>query len=71
MVRQHHQLNEHEFEQTPGDTGGQRRLGCYSPWGHKELDTTQQLKNNNITLAQHAVITDVPECKDRLRFYEP
>ena len=27
MVRQHHQLNGHEFEQTPGDTGGQRRLG--------------------------------------------
>ena len=21
----------------------QRNLGCYSPWGHKELDTTEQL----------------------------
>ena len=23
------------------------RLGCFSPWGHKELDTTEQLNNNN------------------------
>ena len=30
MVRQHHQLNEHEFEQTPGDSGGQGSLACYS-----------------------------------------
>ena len=34
-------LNGHEFEQTPGDSEGQRRsLACYSPWGHKESDTT-------------------------------
>ena len=36
MVRQHHQLNAHEFEQTPGDTGGQGSLACCSPWGRKE-----------------------------------
>ena len=23
-----------------GDSGGQRSLACYSPWGRKELDTT-------------------------------
>ena len=23
-----------------------RGLVCYSPWGHKELDTTQKLNNN-------------------------
>ena len=40
MVREHHQLNGHEFEQTLGDTGGQGSLVCYSPWGHKESDTT-------------------------------
>ena len=40
MARQHHQLNRHEFEQTPGDSGGQRGLVSYSSWGHKELDTT-------------------------------
>ena len=32
--------NRHEFEQTPGDSGRQSMLTCYSPWGHKELDTT-------------------------------
>ena len=31
---------DHEFEQTPGDSGEQRSLGGYSPWGHKESDTT-------------------------------
>ena len=40
MVRQHHQLHRHEFEQIPGDSGGQRSLVSYSSWGHKELDTT-------------------------------
>ena len=40
MVRWHHWLNGHEFEQTLGDSGGQRRLVCWSPWGRKELDKT-------------------------------
>ena len=35
MVRYHHLLNGHEFEQTPGDTGGQRSLARCSPWGHR------------------------------------
>ena len=39
MVREHHVLNGHEFEQTPGDNGGQRSLACCSPWGHEESDT--------------------------------
>ena len=40
MVRQYHQLTGHEFEQTPGDSGGQGKLECWTPWGCKELDTT-------------------------------
>ena len=40
MAGQHHQLNGHEFEQTPGDSKGQGGLVCCSPWGHKELDMT-------------------------------
>ena len=36
----HHQLNGHEFEQTPGYGEGQGILACCSPWGHKEPDTT-------------------------------
>ena len=40
MVGWHHQLNGHEFEQTPGDSEGQGSLACCSPWGHKELNMT-------------------------------
>ena len=46
MVGWHHQLNGHEFEQAPGDGEGQESLVCCSPWGCKESDTTEQLKNN-------------------------
>ena len=37
----HHQVNGHEFEQTPGDSEGQGSLACCRPWGHKELDTIE------------------------------
>ena len=47
MVGWHHQLNGHESEQTPGDSEGQGSLACCSPWGCKELDTTERLNNNN------------------------
>ena len=40
MVGWYYQLNRDEFEQTLGDSGGQRSLACYSPRGHKELDMT-------------------------------
>ena len=33
----------HEFEQALGVGDGQGRLVCYSPWGHKESDTTERL----------------------------
>ena len=39
MVEWHHQLNGHEFGQTPGDGEGQGILACCSAWGHKESDT--------------------------------
>ena len=47
MVGWHHQLNGHEFEQTPGDSEGQGCLTCCSLWGHKESDTIELLNNNN------------------------
>ena len=47
MVGQHHRLNGHESEQTPGGCEGQGSLVCCSPWGRKESDMTQQLNNNN------------------------
>ena len=40
MVVWHHWLNGHEFEQTLGNSEGQKRLACSSPWDCKELDTT-------------------------------
>ena len=40
MVGWHHQLNGHEFKQTPGDSEGQGSLVCFSLWGCKESDNT-------------------------------
>ena len=43
MAGWHDQLNGHEFEQDPEVCEGQVSLAFYSPWGHKESDTTEQL----------------------------
>ena len=46
MAGWHHQCNEHELGQTPGDDEGQGGLACCSPWGCKELEydwATEQL----------------------------
>ena len=40
VVGWHHWFHGHEFEQTLGDSGGQRSLGCYSSWGCEELGMT-------------------------------
>ena len=45
MVGWHHQFNGHEFEQALRDGEGQGSLARCSPWGHKELDTTERLNN--------------------------
>ena len=42
-----------------GKSHGQRSLMGYSPWGHKELDTTKQLNNNSLMmLSNHSVGED-------------
>ena len=41
MVGWYHQLNGHEFEQTPGNSEVQGSMLCCSSWGHKELETTE------------------------------
>ena len=41
-------LNRHKSEQTPADSGEQRSLASYSPWGVKELDVTLQLYKNKV-----------------------
>ena len=43
MVRWHHWLYGHEFEQAPGVGDGQGGLVCCYSWGCKELDTTEWL----------------------------
>ena len=43
MVGWHHRLDGNDFTQAPGVGDGQGSLGCCSPWGHKESDTTEQL----------------------------
>ena len=47
MAGWHHQRNGHEFEWTLGVGDGQGGLACCSPWGRKELDTTEQLNWND------------------------
>ena len=47
MVGWQNLLNGHEFEQAQGDGEGWGGLTCYSPWGCKELDMTEQNNSNN------------------------
>ena len=62
MVGWHQRLEGHEFEQALGVGDGQGSLACCSPWGHKELDSTEQLnvaskwqsKSNKTLLIQAA-----------------
>ena len=52
MVGCHHGFNGHEFEQALGVGEG---LVCCSPWGHKELDVTEQLNNNFCKMAHYVL----------------
>ena len=45
MVGWHHRLNGHESEQAPGVGDGQGSLACCGPWGHKEVDATEQVNS--------------------------
>ena len=49
MAGGHHRLNGREFEQAPGVGDGQGGLVCCSPWGCKELDTTEPLNGTELT----------------------
>ena len=43
MAGWHHQLDGHEYEQTPGVGDGQGGLACCDSWGHQGSDTTERL----------------------------
>ena len=60
MVGLHYRLNGQEFEQTLGDGEGQGSLACCSPWGHKELDTTEQLNNNSFRFHESKIKRFLP-----------
>ena len=47
MVGWHHRINGHEFQQALGVGDGQGSLVCHSPWGCKDLDTTEQLNEES------------------------
>ena len=49
MVGWRHQFSGHEFEQTLGDSEGQGSPACCRPWGHRESDMLEQVKNNTAT----------------------
>ena len=53
MVEWHHWLSGHEFKQTLCDSEGQGRLACCSPWGRKELNTTEWLNNSKWYLTMY------------------
>ena len=57
MVGWHHQLDRHEFEQALGVGDGQAGLACCSPWGHKELDTTEQLNHNMLMSLRSTLVS--------------
>ena len=46
MVGWHHHLNRHACEQALRDGERQRTLACCSPWGCKELDTTERMNKS-------------------------
>ena len=45
-----------------GGGEGQGYLACYSPWGHNELDPTEQMNNKTATIDIYKVKYFIPMC---------
>jgi len=56
MVGWHHQLNGHEFEQTQGDSEGQRSLACYSQWDCTDLYMTETEQQQQLFLIPSDIV---------------
>ena len=68
MVGWHHRHNGHGFERALG-VGGQRSLAYCSPWDHKELDTTEQLKLTKFDYSDLSLIHGLKKVKNHLYPY--
>ena len=80
MVGWHHRLNGHESEQAVEDDEGQESLVCCSPWGHKVLDTTEQLNTTQVEnvnsqqstrFLEHHLVTSPPTNQKELTSCSP
>ena len=69
VVGWHHRLNGHEFEHTLVDSEGQERLVCYSPWGHKELDTTEWLNWLKWSNIERLSLEILPKDKNKYGYF--
>ena len=63
MVRWHHRLDGHEFEQALGVGDGQGSLACCSSWGHKELDMTEPLNWSDTVFSHYFIYSLQYTCK--------
>ena len=52
----HHQLNDDEFEQTPGDSQGLGSQVCCSPWGRKEAQLSDRTTTTVLTSVRIVLI---------------
>ena len=55
MVGWHHWLNGHGSDWSPGVADGQGSLACYSPWGHRESATNEQLNWRKYATGKDAI----------------
>ena len=60
MVRWHHRLDGHEFEQAPRAGDGQGGLACCSPRGHKESVMTELLNRLTTFFGVCCVLSHLP-----------
>ena len=65
MVGWHHQLDGCELEQTLGVGEEQGSLACCSPWGHKEVDTTELLNKEKQLMLLFQLISSIPTLEGR------
>ena len=68
MVAWHHRLNGSGLGWTPGIGDGQGGLACYSSWGHKESDMTEQLNWTEHYIKSFPVILPTTDIQFKIFF---